>query len=248
MQKELQLIGMHKNEAKVYEALVKFGPCRAGVLINKLDIHRNLVYQSLEKLILGGYATKVIKKGVWTFQITDPNSLLSSVKQRENIVEGIIKEIQTNQHKSFQQIVVYEGIESYRDYWLSSLERFPVGTIDYTVGSSAISDWINIMGPAYEKYNELRTKKKIKWKTILFEVTESERESLRKFPDLIEYRLWPRDGELLGNFNVVYDTIILHVFASPVRIIEIRDPALVLVFKNYFDMMWEKSEPVKLPN
>ncbi|NTU67114.1 MAG: hypothetical protein HGB08_04300 [Candidatus Moranbacteria bacterium] len=246
MQKELQLIGMHKNEAKVYEALVKFGPCRAGVLINKLDIHRNLVYQSLDKLILGGYATKVIKKGVWTFQITDPNSLLSSVRQRETVVEGIIKEIQTNQHKSFQQIVVYEGVESYRNYWLSSLERFPEGTVDYTVGSPAISDWIDIMGPAYEKYNKLRLKKKIKWKTILFQVAESEMESLKRFPDLIEYRLWPREGELLGNFNVIHDTIILHVFTSPVRIIEIRDPTLVLVFKNYFDMMWEKAEPVNL--
>jgi len=246
MQKELQLIGMHKNEAKVYEALVKFGPCRAGVLINKLDIHRNLVYQSLDRLILGGYATKVIKKGVWTFQITDPNSLLSSVRQRESVVEGIIKEIQTNQHKSFQQIVVYEGVESYRNYWLSSLERFPEGTVDHTVGTSPLDEWIEIMGPSYGKYMELKARKKIRWKTILFEFTEGERKSLIESPDLIEYRLWPREGQVFGNFNVVHDTIILHAYTDPIRIIEIRDPALVLVFRNYFDMMWEKAEIVKL--
>lgn len=240
------MIGMGKNEAKVYEALVRFGPCRAGILINKLDIHRNLVYQSLEKLILGGYATKVVKKGVWTFQITDPNSLLLTVRQRESVVESIIKEIQTEKHKAYQQITVYEGIESYRDYWLGTLERFPEGTVDYTVGTSPLREWMELMGPAYGKYMELKIKKRLKWKTILFELTEEERENLENNPEVTEYRLWPRSGPTLGNFNVVHDTVILHAYADPVRIIEIRDPTLVLVFKNYFGMMWEKSEPIKL--
>jgi sugar-specific transcriptional regulator TrmB len=246
MQKELQLIGMHKNEAKAYEALVKFGPCRAGLLINKLDIHRNLVYQSLENLVLKGYATKVIKKGVWTFQITDPNSLLSHMKQRAAVLHELVREIKTHQHKAIQQIVVYEGIDSYRNYWVESLERLPSGTTDYCAGAPSNKDWIKMMGASYKKYLELRLKKKIQWKTLHFRITPSEREMLKKYPDLTEYRLWPRDIECIGNFNVIHDTVILHAITDPPRIIEIRDPSLVLVFKNYFDMMWGKAEPVRL--
>ena len=201
MIRELELIGMHKNEAKVYEALVKFGPCRAGVLIAKLDIHRNLVYQSLEKLILGGYATKVVRKSVWTFQITDPNSLLTNVRQKEIVTEQIIKEIQTYHSKVDQQIVVYEGAESYRNYWIESLKRIPEGTIDYTAGTPDTADWVRLMGNSYQEYTDLRIKKKIKWHTIAFKITKGERDMLKNHPELTEYRLWSRES-CKGNFNL----------------------------------------------
>lgn len=245
MIKELETIGLNKNEAKVYEALVKFGPCRAGLIIARLDIHRNLVYQALESLIVKGYATKVTKRGVWHFQITDPESLLTGLKRKEKILSQVIKEIQTYQHKTDQQIVVYEGIDSYRNYWLSSLERVPDGTIDYTVGAPTNKDWIKLLGDSYRDYLELRIKKKIKWKTIHFKITEGERKMLQEYPELTEYRLWPRDVECLGNFNVIHDTVILHAITEPPRIIEIRDKDIVRVFRNYFDMMWEKSKPVE---
>jgi sugar-specific transcriptional regulator TrmB len=246
MIKELQTIGFTKNEAIIYEALVENGPCKAGLLINRLDIHRNLIYQSLEKLILKGFATKVIEGKIWRFQITDPNSLLSKVKQQESIFTEIIKTIQLHRNKSEQQIVVYEGLESYRNYWVESLERIPEGSTDYTVGAPTNTDWAELMGEKYQEYMDLRIKKKIYWKTIHFKITDSEKEMLRKYPKLTEYRLWSSDNDCMGNFNVIYDTVILHTVTDPVRIIEIRDSALVAVFKNYFDMMWEKSEPVSI--
>lgn len=246
MIKELQLLGMHKNEASVYEALVKFGPCKAGLLISKLEIHRNLVYQSLDSLVLRGNVTKFIKRGVWHFQITDPHSLLSHVKQQESILQELVKTISTYQHKSTQQITVYEGVESYCNYWIESLERWPKNTIDYTVGSIPVSEWIKMLGPKYKKYEELRRKKNFTWKTIIFKITESEIEMMRTLPEVTEYRLWPRDVDCMGNFNVIHDTVILHSFVDPPRIIEIRDASFVAIFKNYFDMMWEKSEPMKI--
>lgn len=246
MLKELQLIGLNKNEAKVYEALVKFGPCKAGLIIAKLDIHRNLVYQSLESLILKGYATKVIKGGIWHFQITDPKSLLTSLRQKENILSQVIEQIQTFQHKTYQQIVVYEGIESYRNYWTSSLERIPVGTVDYIAGGLGNEKWIALLGDSYKRYLELRLKKKIQWKVVAFKIVKSDLKMLKEYPNLTEYRLWPRDIEPLGNFNVIHDTVIIQIVTEPLRIIEIRDKDMVKIFKNFFDMMWEKSEPVKV--
>lgn len=246
MLKELQLIGLNKNEAKVYEALAKLGPCKAGLIIAKLDVHRNLVYQSLESLTLKGYSTKVIKRGVWHFQITDPKSLLTGLRQKENILSQVIKQIQTLQHKTNQQIVVYEGIDSFRSYWTSSLERMPDGTVDYIAGGLGNKKWIALLGDSYKRYLELRLKKKIQWKAVLFKVTESQLEMLQEYPKLTEFRLWPKDAEPLGNFNVIYDTVILQIVTEPPRIIEIRDKDMVKMFKSFFDMLWEKSKPVKV--
>ena len=245
MQKDLQTIGLGKNEAQVYEALVKHGPCRAGLLINKLDIHRNLVYQSLESLIEKGFVVKVIRKKVWTFQITDPKSLLTAFKSKEIIAHEVIKQIQTFHHQAEQQIVVYEGIDSYRSYWMDSLEKIPHGATIHCLGSINNDDFFELLGPFAKKYTELKNKKEIIWKTIHFKITQSEIEMMKKQPALTKYRLWPRDTPCVRNFNVTADTIIVQSFVEPLRIIEIKDPILVKVFQNYFDMMWEKSEPIK---
>lgn len=245
MIQELQHIGMGKNEAAVYEALVNYGPCKAGLLVVKLAIHRNLIYQSLDKLVLKGFATKVIKKGVATFEITDPNSLLSSFRHQESILSVLVEQIQGRQASSGRQIVVYEGIESYRSYWISSLERVPVGTIDYVLGGTTqLDEWEKMMGTSYKIYDELRKKKKIVWKTIHFSVTDSERRMLKDHPELTEYRLFEREGEHVGNVNIIHDTIILHTWVGVPRIIEIRDPLLVTMFQNYFDIIWSVSKPV----
>jgi len=247
MLKELQLLGLGKNDALVYEALVKHGPCRAGLIINRLDIHRNLVYQSLERLVLKGYATKVIVKGVWTFQITDPHSLLSSFRIQEKVLSSIVEQINTTRDKSRQQIVVYEGLESYRSYWLSSLERIPVGITNHVLGGMIdTSKWKEIMGYMYNDFNKLRRKKKLKWKIIIFKLTKGDYDELGENPGLTEFRLLHQNTENVGNINVFHDTIILHTWGEPYRVIEIRDRLLVQMFQNYFDIIWNISKPVKL--
>ena len=64
-------------------------------------------------------------------------------------------------------------------------------------------------------------------------------------PELTEYRIIPRSVKHVGNVNIIHDTIILHTWANPPRIIEIRDPLLVSMFKNYFEILWEVGRPVR---
>ena len=126
MLKELQLLGLTENEAVVYAELVRTGTCKAGALIARLDLHRNLVYRALDALADNGYITKVTKNGVWHFQISDPTSLLISAKRKEEIYGEVLKVIEEQSLRSGSQIVVYEGLQSYRNYWLQSLENTPI--------------------------------------------------------------------------------------------------------------------------
>ena len=227
MRDELQVLGMTKNEAEVYEQLVKSGQTKAGHLIARLDIHRNIVYEALDSLIRKGFVTKIEKRGVWWFQITEPDSILTMLKRR-------------------QQITVYEGIDSYRAYWVSSLERMPEGATDYCLGVPSQSLWIKLLGPsAYKEYMQIRKRKKILWKTVVTKVTEGEKKLFSEAPELTEFRLWDQSFEQIGNFNVVHDTVILQVMKPDAqRIIEIRDADMVTVFKNYFDAIWNQAKPI----
>ncbi len=159
----------------------------------------------------------------------------------------MVKQIRTQQHKVKQQFTVHEGVDSYRNYWLNAMDRFPEGTIDYCVGAPANDEWKEIVGAEfYEKIIKKREEKKFFWKTIHFKITESEKWMLQRYPEITEYRLWPRDVKCKGNFNVIHDTVILLSAVDPLKIIEIRDETMVEVFRNYFDMMWEKSEKVEI--
>jgi len=247
MREELQVLGLTRNEAEVYEALVKSGLTKAGHLIARLEVHRNIVYEALDSLIRKGFVTKISKRGVWWFQITEPDSILTMLKRREQIAEGVIKEIKQARQQIEQQITVYEGIDSYRAYWISSLLRFPEGTVDYCLGVPRNAKWESLMGAsALKQYREVRRRKKIIWKTILFKVEDVHKEHLEGFPDTTEYRYWPKDFDPIGNFNVIHDTVILQAMTDNPRIIEIRDKDMVTVFKNYFDAIWSEAKPVAL--
>lgn len=246
MLRELQLLGLTNNESIVYESLVKYGPCKAGEIIAKVDTHRNVVYRALESLVLNGYATKVVKRGVWEFQITDPQSLLTGMRRREQLVAEVVGYIEQYQTHSRQQIVVYEGLESYRSYWMSSLKRVPVGTIDYVAGAK-IEGWNTLMGPAYAEYLAIAVKKKIVWKQLYFDMTESELLLLRRVSVNHESRLldFPMPLPYHGNFNIVHDTIILHTMTGIPRIVEMRDSSLVVLFSHYFNVMWSMAKSVQ---
>ena len=246
MRDELQVLGMTKNEAEVYEQLVKSGQTKAGHLIARLDIHRNIVYEALDSLIRKGFVTKIEKRGVWWFQITEPDSILTMLKRREQIAEGVIGQIKQARQQIEQQITVYEGIDSYRAYWVSSLERIPEGATDYCLGVPSQSLWIKLLGPsAYKEYMQTRKKKKILWKTVVTKVTEGERKLFSEAPELTEFRLWDQSFEQSGNFNVVHDTVILQVMKPDAqRIIEIRDTDMVKVFRDYFDAIWNTAKPI----
>ena len=247
MREELQVLGMTKNEAEVYEQLVKSGQTKAGHLIARLDIHRNIVYESLESLIRKGFVTKIEKRGVWHFQITEPDSILTMLKRREQIAENVIKEIKKTRQQIEQQITVYEGIDSYRAYWLAAWERMPDGDTDYCLGVPSQGLWKQLLGPAaFKELMDLRRRKKIQWKTVLTNINQDEESKLyQEAPELTEYRLWEQPFEPIGNFNVIHDTVILQIMKEDAqRIIEIRDPDMVTVFRDYFDAIWNAAKPI----
>jgi len=246
MIKELQLLGMSRNEAIVYWALVKSGPCRAGALIEELDIHRNIVYQALEHLIYKGYAAKISVRGVWQYQITEPGVILSNLKRHEDVARSVIEEISSFSRNAARFIKVHEGVDSYRRYWSAALERVPVGTIDYVAGGNT-EYWSEFMGKSYlDAYWKICREKEIRWKTLYFGVTDAERKFLRSAPLNVEARncTGPVPQAFTGNFNIIHDSVILHTMQKPPRIIEMRDEAMVPMFQNYFDILWHQAEAI----
>lgn len=244
--KKLQQLGLSLNEAKVYSALLFIGQTSAGKIIKKTQLHRSVVYTSLDKLANKKLIFKLKRKKIMHFQATDPSRLIQNAENKKEIAQKLVPQLKGLIDKTLPQINIYEGIVSYRRYWIDGAKKWPVGSVDYVAGS-IMKKWQRFMGPDLKKMFKIRKRRKIKWKMIVFYKETLEMELLRKFPHLHDYRFIKRDVKLTGNFNVVNnDILILHSVKEPM-VIEIKSKSLVKVFKNIFDLLWESGEKIN-PN
>ncbi len=240
---QLQSLNLSLNESKVYEALLSIGQTSAGEIIKRVQLHRSVVYETLDKLIDKKLVFKIEKKNIAFFQATDPSRLLQNIKSQEDIALDLIPKLKDLVDTKLPEITVYEGIEAYKRFWIDSVKRMPIGAIDYGAGSIG-QLWWDYMGKDAETYFKISVKKKIKWKLIVFTKTSLDVELLKKYPKLQEQRIIEKGAASEGNFNVLgEESVILHSATEPL-IIEIKNPTLVRVFKNIFDILWSVGKPL----
>src|SRR3990167_3675456 len=112
---DLQTLGFTKNEMTVYLALIPLGQAKAGEIIKKTGMHRNLVYQSLESLQKRKLVSVSESRGITIYQALNPTQLLNEVKSRQALTAGVVEELKALQKKPpKQEIIIYEGIEEVR--------------------------------------------------------------------------------------------------------------------------------------
>ncbi|MFC1696917.1 TrmB family transcriptional regulator [Nanoarchaeota archaeon] len=101
MKQKLIKLGFSNNEAQVYLALLELGSTNAGRIIKKAKLHRNIVYDNLDKLIEKGLVTYITTKGIKYFETTSPKELKEYVNkekvkvlEKENVVNEILPQIE----------------------------------------------------------------------------------------------------------------------------------------------------------
>ena len=236
---QLQQLNLSLNEAKVYSALLEIGQTSAGVIIKNTFLHRSVVYETLDRLIARKLVIKIDKQKIAFYQVTDPSRILQNIKAQEEIALDLVPKLKDLADSKLPEIVVYEGVESYRRFWLDSVSKMFKDSTDYVAGSIG-AKWFEFLGKDYKKFLESRIERGIRWKMIVFEREEMEEELLKKYPNLNEFRIINRKAgpNLDGNFNILgEESVVLHSATEPM-IIEIRNPTLVKVFKNLFDILW----------
>lgn len=88
MKEDLKKLGLTENESKVYLALLELGSTNAGVIIKKTKLHRNIVYDNLDRLTEKGLVSFVVIKKIKHFETTNPSELKEYIeKQKQDILD-----------------------------------------------------------------------------------------------------------------------------------------------------------------
>ncbi len=89
----LKELGLSEGEIKVYSAVLELGITGLNKIQEKTGIERRNIYDILNKLIEKGLISYTIEKGKRTYQCTHPNKLLEEIKNKEDSLIELKKQM-----------------------------------------------------------------------------------------------------------------------------------------------------------
>lgn len=242
MREQLIKLGFSVHEADIYLTLLEIGQTGAGEIIKRTGLHRNIVYDTLDKLIDQKLAFRVVKKKIARFEAADPKRILQKIESNLTLASEIVPELK-KQSKNKQEVIIYDGLEGFRTYSLNSLDQIEKGGTLYVLGS--IGDlWYKLMGSEYERYRRRWLKKKIVWKMIAYQKSEADLKLVRE-NNLCQVRIIEQKVNTPANMNIFGDKVALQTFVEPYSVVEIKNLALSEAYLNYFKALWEQGVELK---
>lgn len=245
MGKDLEKLGFSKNEAIVYLALASLGQTRAGEVIGKTGLHRNLVYQALTSLQERNLVTKSMVGKVAAFQVADPQCLLDLIRDQELTAERVIDELQRTRQITAQEIQVYEGEEAIRNYWMNLAKKLEGDEQLHIIGSGGAL-FQRIMGRTMPHYfAELARHGGAR---VLMHPEQQYDASGHRYADAGGVQVRPLEMPSPPSVTIGFtDRVVCFAFyaAAQPAIIQIRNQSLVEVYRVYFEMLWNQKVRVE---
>ncbi len=240
LSKDLQQLGFTKNLSTVYLVLFELGEAKAGEIVRRTGMHRNIVYRALEELEEKKLLTKSQVRGVARYKALDPTRLMGEVESKQKLAEQIIEELKTKHKVVSQEIVVYEGKEETRKKFLELYSILQSGDTWDIIGLSP--DVFPLMGDAtFDEMVRLHNERKFHIRGISGYVDPLEGEYAAKTNGLTEFQLIPSISKKDTEITILKDRVIIFMFSEPHTVVEIFNEGLVSGYKEYFELLWNQE-------
>ncbi len=241
-QKELELIGLSPNEAKIYETLLRLGETNVTEITNKSGIHRRNVYDTLTRLIEKGLVFQVFQKKENLYQAVDPRKCLELLKEREKAFTKILPGLEYFQKHETQDeaAFIYRGLEGYKNY-----VRDLIRTCDDTYFLGAKFNWGT---PGTEsllkQYNDAMKRAKKKQQTLFDPrvkelIPKKDYEKVRAYKFLPEKYETPGVMDVFGEYVVTFRSMDIGSFGEDGTIFVLKNQDLADSYRVWFRFIWD---------
>ncbi len=236
----LEKFGLSEKEAKIYITNLELGNSLAGEIAIKANLPRTLVYDILERLIGLGLSSYAIKNNKKYFKASDPEELLSILKEKTIAISKVLpnlKELEKKEGFKRPKIEVFEGKEGMKtvmdDILRSNVKEF------LAYGSSRSS--YEIIPAFIDNWHKLRIKKKVIMK-ILYNNTKEAKEKVKKFKKtlkLTKYKFTPVNLESPTATLIYADKVVLQSWTKEPFAVMIENKEMAENQKKYFEELWK---------
>jgi len=228
-------LGLSRNEARTYLALVRLGMSTASAVIESTGLHRANVYDTLEKLHKKGLISSIIKVNVKQYQAAPPNKLLDILKEKEQNIQQILPRLEADfkASKSKEEIQVFKGKNGLKTVLEDILKEDKTWYV--FGGAGRLSEYLkfHIM-----HWNRQREKQKMDIKIIYDNSLRGRKEELR----FMEKRYVKSRFNFPAGVGIYGDKVVQIIFGDEPLIILIRSEKAAKGFMEYFQLLWNASK------
>lgn len=238
----LQQLGLSKNEARIYETLLREGESPVGYLATKSQVHRRNVYDSLKGLIAYGLVFEIPGRNETSYSAIEPDSLLDIVKERKEMLESVMPELQGlyTSTSAKHQVYIYRGSEGWKNYMRDMLR---VGEDAYFI--AAKGGWLDERVKNFFPYfiKEARKKKMRFYHLFDHEVQEEVPEILsyvgKDYKFLPEGYTAPGAVDLFGDYVNLLSSVKYGNHPEEITFTVVVNRDLAEAFRTWFRYMWD---------
>lgn len=243
--KELELIGLTKNDRKVYLALLEVGTETVSTLVKRTGLYRSYIYDVLDKLIELGLVGYAIKNNKRHFSAENPESIIQLIDNRKQaldenkkklgeIIPILIRKQRSVTEKQEARIFIGKnGIKSVLEDILGVKQDFLV------FGAEGKFD--DIFKWYFKNWQIRRRKSKIKYKIIYNERLRGKRPT--KEQKLIEVKFLPKEYEFPATTIVYGDKVGIIIWGeNPVGFV-LESKLAAVSFSSSFNLLWKIAKP-----
>ncbi len=240
----LNILGLSRNEASVYCALLHFGLSQAGPLVKATKLHRMFVYEALDRLSDMGLASVVHKKNIKIFHAADPSALIHKTRELAELAKTVVHELHTLQKKSdvisIRTLIGREGFITNLQEVVESATRQKDNTI-CIIGGARDSDFYETIDDWYDDYTALLKKHRVKKRLLApgsFSDVFKKKFSKEKGTEM---RTVPRGLSSPTYTRITEEMVTIELYYPSIVIIQILNKAIAQGYLDSFELLWKHA-------
>jgi len=238
-------LGLAKNEAKIYETLLREGELSVGNIANKSGVHRRNVYDSLNRLVEKGLAFQILQKHEQHYQAVDPNKLFETLQEKQRTLSEIMPELErlyrATPHE--EDVYVYRGIEGWKNCMRDMLR---IGQDVYTIGGKGAWKDERLEG-FFEQFLKEAKRKNVKFYTLFDNEVQARKHEIIGLLGK-DYRfLDPRYStssavDIFGNYVAISSYITSGKIPDDTSFTVIVNKTIADAFRTWFGLLWNSAK------
>jgi sugar-specific transcriptional regulator TrmB len=243
--KGLEDFGLSEKEAQVYLALLPRRDVGSSKLVLATGLHKQFVYNALNKLEELGLSKHVIQNGRKKFSASTPTRIISLLEEKKLSAQAMVRQLQERYSGAHEQdFEVFQGESAVLAHQYDLLERVEKDKEAFVI-CGPTETFLAMIGP--DEADEFEKRRVEKGLSIRYLGMESMRERLietKKWRKLFEYRILP-GGQSTGllDMDIWPDNITLNIFGDPVLTFTITNKAVAEGYREFFESLWRLSKP-----
>jgi sugar-specific transcriptional regulator TrmB len=241
-----EAIGLVKNEARIYEALLREGESGVGHISTKSGVHRRNVYDTLNKLIEKGLVFERITSAEHLYTAVNPKKLVEIIKEKEHRVCTALPDLEKlyESKSHVDEVIVYKGIEGWKNYLRDMIS---VGEDVYSIGAKGTWQDKRIEHACKQLAQKAKeSDMRMRW---IFDPSAKDAPAVFIEQGFnLEYRFLPEGYNSATAIDIYGDRVVIVTDPTPGKIMEDTSFTVLInqhtadSFRTWFGVLWQASK------